>query len=138
MSKVTEQLKFLNKISSTTNLPQILIDPKKYSGLRLTFQTKNHNGHMGARVFWHNYLPTLQFYNPRIKFDVVRIKNEDKQKSVPCKLEILCQEGSVTETIDMRNKMHEDIMRDLLDKIEHIPLPESEVMKVPSSLRSIH
>ena len=117
MSKVAQQLKFLNKISATTRLPQILVDPKKYSGLRLTFQTKNHNGHMGARVFWHNYLPTLQFYNPRMKFDVIRIKNEDKQKSVPCKLEILSHEGSVVETIDMRNKMHEDIMKDLLDKI---------------------
>ncbi|CAI4045834.1 hypothetical protein SUVZ_11G0490 [Saccharomyces uvarum] len=129
MSKVTQQLNILNKISATTKLPQILIDPKKYSGLRLTFQTKNHNGHMGARVFWHDYLPTLQFYNPEIKFDVIRIKNEDKQKSVPCKLEILSQEGTVTETIDMRNKMHHDIMKDLLDKIEHNPLPENEVIR---------
>lgn len=85
---------------------------------------------MGARVFWHNYLPTLQFYNPRMKFDVIRIKNEDKQKSVPCKLEILSHEGSVVETIDMRNKMHEDIMKDLLDKIEHVPLPENEIIRV--------
>ena len=130
MSKVAQQLKFLNKISATTRLPQILVDPKKYSGLRLTFQTKNHNGHMGARVFWHNYLPTLQFYNPRMKFDVIRIKNEDKQKSVPCKLEILSHEGSVVETIDMRNKIHEDIMKDLLDKIEHVPLPENEIIRV--------
>lgn len=30
----------------------------------------------------------------------------------------------------MRNKMHEDIMKDLLDKIEHVPLPENEIIRV--------
>lgn len=131
MSSVAKQLKFLNRISSTTKQAQILLNPAKYSGIKLTFQVQNHNGHMGARKFWHQYLPTLQFYNPNLKIDVVRINNEDnKRAAVPCTLEIFSQENTILDQIDMRNKRDDAIMEELLKRLEFQTVPEEAVVKV--------
>ncbi|QLQ78999.1 hypothetical protein HG537_0B03460 [Torulaspora globosa] len=131
MSSVAKQLKFLNKISSTTKQAQILLDAAKYSGIKLTFQVENHHGHMGARKFWHEYLPTLQFYNPNFKINVIRIKNENKKfQGVPCILEILSNDNNVINSIDMQNKTDDTIMNEFLKKIEHKPVPEESLIKI--------
>lgn len=130
MSKVVKQTKFLNKISFTTKKPQILIDTSRYSSIKLTFQAKNHNGHMGARMFWRNCLPTLQFYNPSFKFDVIRIKNDKKSIEVPCKLEVFTSDGKVAETIDMQNRMYDSIMDEVLQRVEHKSVPEDQLIKI--------
>ncbi|SCV01708.1 LAMI_0G13234g1_1 [Lachancea mirantina] len=130
MSRVVRQLKFLNKISSTTIKPQILLNPESYGALNLTFQWQNHNGHMGARKFWHEYLPTLQFYNPELKINISRVKNDKKDVMVPCKLEILSPTGSVVETLDMRDKDKESIMDELLAKVNHERVSSKEIVKV--------
>lgn len=130
MSSVAKQLKFLNKISSTTKPAQILLDNAKYSGIKVTFQVENHHGHMGARKFWREYLPTLQFYNPNFKIDVIRIKNENtKFTRVPCTLEILSND-KVVNSIDMKNKTDGTIMNEFLEKVEHEPVPEESLVKV--------
>ena len=116
MSKVARQLKFLNKISSTTTDAQVILSPGKYQRLSLTFQTKNHNGHMGARKFWKDYLPTIQFYNPQLRIDVTRIKNESKTVSVPCTLQA--------------NKHAPEILQSLLQKLDHERVPESQIISV--------
>ncbi|SCV03476.1 LANO_0G04368g1_1 [Lachancea nothofagi CBS 11611] len=131
MSRVATQLKFFNKISSTTVEPQILLNAHKYSGLKLMFQQQNHNGHMGARKFWHEYLPTLQFYNPDLQFQVTRVKNEDKKDaSVPCTLEILDKENAVVDSLDMRNKQGSEIMQELLEKLEHERVAEEDIVRL--------
>ncbi|CCE63421.1 hypothetical protein TPHA_0E03310 [Tetrapisispora phaffii CBS 4417] len=131
MSSIGKQLKFLNKISLTTKPTQILINPDKYHGLKLTFQFQNHNGHMGARKFWREYLPTLKFYNPELNIDVVRIKNEDRNNvSVPCVMEITSKTGTPLATIDMRNKRDSEIVTEFLGKIQHTVIPEEDLIKV--------
>ncbi|CUS24687.1 LAQU0S18e01992g1_1 [Lachancea quebecensis] len=131
MSRIARQLKFLNKISSSTLEPQVVLNPQKYAGLNLTFQYQNHNGHMGARKFWHEYLPTLQFYNPGLQFQVTRVKNEDKNNAgVPCILQTIGKDGSVLETLDMRNKQHPEIMQELLEKADYEKVPESDIVRV--------
>lgn len=131
MSRVSRQLKFLNKISSTTLEPQILLNANTYSGINLTFQYQNHNGHMGARKFWQECLPTLQFYNPSMEFKVTRVKNEDKKNaSVPCSLEIIGKDGKVLETLDMRNKQQQEIMQELLAKVEHERVAETDIVRL--------
>lgn len=130
MSKVVRQVNFLNKISSTTSAAQVVLNPAKYQRLALTFQVKNHNGHMGARKFWRDYLPTLQFYNPALRIDVTRIKNESKTVSVPCKLEIYDEKGSVLDEIDMRDQQAPDIMDKVLQKLDHTRVPESEIITI--------
>ncbi|CCD22253.1 mitochondrial 54S ribosomal protein mL61 NDAI_0A00950 [Naumovozyma dairenensis CBS 421] len=131
MSHVIRQINFLNAISYSTKKPQILLNATKYSGLRLTFQVQNHNGHMGARKFWHEYLPTLKFYNPNLKFDVIRISNPDKRKrDIPCTLEILGKEDQVLGSIDMRNKQYDEIMDQLSESIDHTTVPEQDLVKV--------
>lgn len=130
MSRVVKQLKYINKISSTTIKPQVVLDSTKYNGLNLTFQVQNFNGHMGARKFWHEYLPTLQFYNPSLPINVSRIKNEDKKVTVPCLLEVLAADGTVAEKISMKDKASSEIMDEFLSKVEHTRVPEEEVVKV--------
>lgn len=131
MSSVAKQLKFLNKISSTTKPAQILVNSAKYAGIKLTFQVENHHGHMGARKFWHEYLPTLQFYNPNFKIDVVRIKNSDtKNAGVPCRLDILSNENKLVSQIDMKGKTDEIIMNELLKVLDHQRVPEESLVKV--------
>ena len=86
---------------------------------------------MGARSLWKKYLPTLQFYNPDFKIDVVRIKNPDKKKKdIPCTLDIIANDGKVIDTLDMRNKMYDDIMDQLLEKIDHNVIPEENLIKI--------
>lgn len=130
MSSVAKQLSFLNKISYTTKKAQVFIKNEKIAGLKLIFQLHNHNGHMGARKFWHTYLPTIQFYNPHLKIDLIRIKNEQKGVEVPCKIEILNKESSVLETINMQHKNDTEIMDELLTKLDHETIPETELVKV--------
>lgn len=131
MSSVAKQLKYLNRISFTTKEAQILINPSKYAGIKLTFQAQNHNGHMGARKFWRQYLPTLQFYNPGLKIDVVRIDNKDtKRAGVPCTLEIVSKEDKILDQIDMKNKKDDTIMNELLQRLDFEPIPEESLIKV--------
>ncbi|SCU87519.1 LADA_0E04478g1_1 [Lachancea dasiensis] len=131
MSRVSRQLKFFNKISSTTLEPQVVLNGQKYSGLNLTFQYQNHNGHMGARKFWREYLPTLQFYNPQLQFQVTRVRNDNKNDaSVPCTLEIIGQEGVAVDQLDMRNKQGSQIMKELLAKIEHTRVAEPDIVRL--------
>lgn len=131
MSSVAKQLKFLNKISFTTKEAQIHVNPAKYSAIKLTFQAQNHNGHMGARKFWREYLPTIQFYNPGLKIDVVRVRNDNtKLAGVPCVLEILSNDNKVVGEIDMRNKRDDKIMGELLEKLDFEAVSEDGVVKV--------
>ncbi|SCU96129.1 LAFA_0G04456g1_1 [Lachancea sp. 'fantastica'] len=131
MSRVARQLKFFNKISTTTVEPQIVLNAEKYSGLNLTFQYQNHNGHMGARKFWREYMPTLQFYNPQMRFQVTRVKNEDKKNaSVPCVLEVLDREGKAVGSLDMRNKQGSEIMQALLAEVDHVKVAEEDIVKL--------
>lgn len=127
-SRVVKQLSVLEKLTLTTKKPQIIINPTKYHSLKLTFQAQNYNGHMGARKFWHEYLPTLKFYNPKFNMNLTRVKNENRAVEVPCILELLDKEGKPLETIDMRNKMSEDIMDEFLKKIDHEIIPEDKLI----------
>lgn len=131
MSSIAKQLSFLNKISYNTKKAQVLVNPEKYLRLKLTFQVQNHNGHMGARKFWHEYLPTLQFYNPTLQIEVLRIKNENtKHAGVPCTLEVISREQNIVHSIDMRNKTDDKIMDELLANLEHQTISESDLIKV--------
>lgn len=130
MSRVAKQLKFFNKISSTTLESQIIVNNEKYSAIKLTFQWDNSNGHMGARKFWKEYLPTLQFYNPNLLIEVNRIKNPNKQPDIPCLLEIVSIDGQILDKIEMKDKLHSSIMNELLSKLEYEKVPETDVIKL--------
>lgn len=129
MPGVTKQLRFLNKISSTTIKPQIIIG-HSVTSIKLTFQQQSHNGHMGARKFWRNFLPTIQFYNPTLPIIVHRISNEDKKQQVPCCLEILGADSKLIHSIEMCNKSDVAIMDELLVNIEHNRVPDTEIVHV--------
>lgn len=131
-----KQKEFLNRISRDTRLSQILLNGSKYNNIRLTFAYKNSNGHMGARKFWHTYIPTLKFYNPSLGVEVERlrlIKKGKKSKTnrlVDCKLEMFDNSSNKVLELDMRNKMSDAIMKELLEQIEYTQVPESDLVEV--------
>ncbi|CCK69218.1 mitochondrial 54S ribosomal protein mL61 KNAG_0C01050 [Huiozyma naganishii CBS 8797] len=129
-SRVVKQLKNLNKVVYTTKLPQIVIDRTKYEAMKLTFQRQNTNGHMGARKFWHDYLPTLQYYNPDFRIELLRIFNSKKNVDVPCILEMLDTQGQAVETIDMKGKQSAEIMQELLKTIDHTQVPKDQIVEL--------
>ncbi|KAG0673474.1 hypothetical protein C6P41_002732 [Kluyveromyces marxianus] len=130
MSRIVKQKAFLNKISATTVKPQVVLDPSKYSALNMKFQQQNFNGHMGARKFWHEFLPTLQFYNPTLPINVTRIKNEDKKVDIPCVLQVTGPDGNVLAEVGMKEKHSSEIMDELLQKVEHTKVPSDQIIKV--------
>ncbi|CAH02243.1 mitochondrial 54S ribosomal protein mL61 [Kluyveromyces lactis] len=130
MSGIVKQQKFLNKISATTVKPQIILDVSKYSALNVKFQYQNFNGHMGARKFWHEFLPSLQFYNPALPINVTRIRNDDKKVDVPCILEAIGSDGKVVAEVSMKHKHSSEIMDEVLQKLEHKRVPQEEIIKV--------
>lgn len=128
ISRSTKQFKLWNKITFNTKESQIVLNTNKYSSLRLLFQRENFNGHMGARRFWKEYLPTLQYYNPNFKIDVIRFENEDKRKQVPCILSVLNSQGESVVSIEMQNKHSEAIMQEFLDKVDFERVPEEQLV----------
>lgn len=120
----------MNKISYNTKKAQIFVNSEKVTGLKLLFQWQNHDGHMGARKFWHEYLPTLQYYNPALKIDLLRLKNDKRDVEVPCKIEILGRESKILDTINMQYKKDNEIMDDLLLKLDHEVVPQDQLVKV--------
>lgn len=131
MPSIPKQLNFLNRISFNTPKANIRLDPSRYSGLRLVFQYQNHNGQMGARKFWNQYLPTMKFYNPDLNIDVVRIRNSNyKDSTTPCYLEALDRDGSVINTLQMKNKHSDAIMDEFNKTFESEKIPEDQLIQM--------
>ncbi|KAL6944639.1 hypothetical protein ACO0RG_001382 [Hanseniaspora osmophila] len=134
---ILQRAQKINKISFTTKLTQVKIDHEKVGKIKLVFQRDNMNGHMGARKFWKNYLPTLKFYNIDLPMEVVRIENKDKNKEIPCILEI--QDKSLNKEIaklDMRNLRDTEIAEKLLELLPHVPVPQNEIIEfVPKIMK---
>lgn len=128
ITRSLKQFKLWNKVTFNTKETQIILDHTKYSSLRLLFQRQNFNGHMGARKFWQQYLPTLQFYNPGFKIDIVRLDNDDKNKQVPCSLEMFDLYGKSKVSIDMQNKKSDAIMNEFLDKVDFERVPDNNLV----------
>lgn len=131
MPNIPKQLNFLNRISFNTPKAHIRLDPSRYSGLKLVFQYENHNGQMGARKFWNQYLPTLKFYNPELQMDVVRIRNSNqKDGTTPCYLEALDRDGRVIDTLQMKNKHSDAIMDEFNQLFQREQIPEDELIQL--------
>lgn len=131
MPSVPKQLNFLNRISINTPKAQIRLDPSRYSALKLVFQYENHNGQMGARKFWNQYLPTLKFYNPELQMDVVRIRNSNyKDNSTPCYLQTLDRDDKTAETLEMKNKHSDAILDELNELIQYEKVPSDQLIEL--------
>ncbi|GCE97046.1 hypothetical protein ZYGM_002594 [Zygosaccharomyces mellis] len=131
MPSIPKQLNFLNRISFNTPKAHIRLDPSRYSGLKLVFQYENHNGQMGARKFWNQYLPTMKFYNPDLQMDVIRIRNSNlKDDTTPCYLQALDKEGKVIDTLQMKNKHSDTIMDEFNQLFQREQIPEDQLIQL--------
>ncbi|KAK9448015.1 mitochondrial 54S ribosomal protein mL61 [Limtongia smithiae] len=86
-----------------------LILPTAVTNIKLSFKTKNSFGHMGARKFWRECLPSIQFHNPHALIEVIRApepESRDAQEAVPA--ELLVEFGDRPPlALDIKN-MHSD------------------------------
>ncbi|CCH60379.1 hypothetical protein TBLA_0C05820 [Henningerozyma blattae CBS 6284] len=149
-SSVIKQLKALNQISYTTKEALVYLKPDKIKSINLFFNFKNEDGHMGARKFWRNYIPTIQFYNPTLLVNVTRThppvilsKKSKIKKVLPenmkfvseqdlnrCSLEVKDHNDKTINKIEMKSKHSTDILKEFLEQVEHEKIPEADLIKL--------
>ena len=139
LSRLSKQLARFNAISNGPSAYKI--DTNEINSISLTFKKNNIDGHMSLRKFWHNYLPTLQFYNPTLPINVtrVRIGNRRGEKiqslysQVPCELSIKFKKGE-DKIIDCKNKDPSIIFREFIASTNAKKIPQDDliIIKHPS------
>ncbi|KAK9457664.1 hypothetical protein V1511DRAFT_476700 [Dipodascopsis uninucleata] len=119
-TRFAKQVIFLSKIS--TGKAAVTL-PTSITNLKLQFKTLNKYGHMGARKFWRDHLPTLQFHNPSLKIEVFRTKIENKSeeahKNEPAILSFTI--GDKVQDIDIKNMHSDEILERLVTATGAVP-----------------
>ncbi|KAG0636860.1 hypothetical protein HOY80DRAFT_317314 [Tuber brumale] len=95
--------------------------PPEVCKLGLTLAMKNTGGHMGPRKFWHNYLPRLKYHNPNVDMQVHRDRKSGGDATL-----VIEFDGGKTETIDVKDKHENEIVRAVIDLTKAKPVPTSE------------
>lgn len=126
-SRVWKQLARFNEIAnyegSAYQFPQV-------DKLELVFKNHTAYGHMGARKFWRNNLPTVNFHNPDMGIEVKRVQCETKEQQHQCPsvLKVHFKDGNVKE-IDCKDRQHADIMTELVDVAKGVAVPDEQIPK---------
>lgn len=86
-SKLSRHIQRLNLLSSGPG--SVTVSPKVKS-VELIFKQRSPKGHLGARRFWRDNLPRIQFHNPALPIQVMRIEPETKEEAaaVPALLRV--------------------------------------------------
>lgn len=144
-NRIGKQLFRLNQISATKKAAIRL--PPSLKSVDLIFKKKNSGGHMGLRKFWHNYLPTIQFYNQNLEINVKRISlsegETDKKKiselennpveiaKCPSKIVLSYNSGQKVE-IDCKEKHSDEILESFSTTSAAEVVPDKEIVKFAS------
>ncbi|KAK6535445.1 hypothetical protein TWF694_001905 [Orbilia ellipsospora] len=121
------------KLHSIRNGTGAAILPPNVSKLSLVFNYKdsskdNITGHMGARKFFRECLPRLQYHNPTVDMSVLRRKTPELPATLTIHIQDLAaataakskkQKSDIPETtveINMHNRLTADIMDELIEK----------------------
>ncbi|ODV64490.1 mitochondrial 54S ribosomal protein mL61 ASCRUDRAFT_74101 [Ascoidea rubescens DSM 1968] len=135
LSRLTKQLNRLNSISNGPSAYKI--DASRINSISLLFKKDNIGGHMSLRKFWHNYLPTLQFYNPTLPINVTRVKIGTKKgeklekyySKVPCELTIKFKKGD-DKVIDCKNKNPATIFKEFVETTKATKVPQDQLITI--------
>ncbi|BFZ53869.1 54S ribosomal protein, mitochondrial [Savitreella phatthalungensis] len=93
--------------------------PAEFTQLRLSFAQRNAGGHMGARKFAQQSLPSIKFHNPSLQMDVSRVprSTEDPQNAnIAASLQLF--KGSEPQPVidlDVRGLHSDDILAKLIE-----------------------
>ncbi|GAO47989.1 hypothetical protein SAICODRAFT_31762 [Saitoella complicata NRRL Y-17804] len=101
--------------------PGAAVFSPQVKALSLTFRFENYAGQMGARVFFRENLPRIQYHNPTLPITVTR----DHAKDNACKMIVTMADGT-TQEISMLRKESSRICSELLSVAKATPYTEAE------------
>jgi large subunit ribosomal protein MRP49 len=120
----------LNLISSG---PGSLSVPQEVKSVELVFNLYTGKGHVGPKKFWRENLPRIQFYNPDLPIQVVRVKTAlEEQGKVPALLKVNFQDGS-SKDVDVKHKHSEEILQEFIKLTNAVP--SEEIFLTPPHLK---
>lgn len=125
-SRVLKQYANLNNIANYPNSAIKLSND--ISKIELIFKKLNSNGHMGIKQFWKYNLRTINFHNPSIPINVMRVDCKTKEEQVKCPsiINIVYANGE-KKTLDCKNKLSDDIMKEFTELTNSEKVPENEI-----------
>lgn len=126
VARIPKQFTRLNLLA---NFPESAVRmPTSVKSLDLVFKDDNKHGHMGAKKFWRNNLPTIQFHNPSLPITVTRVHASTDEESLKCPAQLTVSlENGETHKIDMKHRFYNDIMAELKEVTGAEPVPELEI-----------
>ncbi|KAK9468148.1 hypothetical protein V1512DRAFT_258862 [Lipomyces arxii] len=112
-NRFTIQSKFLTRLSVGQGAVRL---PYNATSLTLKFKTLNKYGHMGARKFWKEYLPKIQFHNPNLAISVIRTSPQSKEdeENEPASLSVIFNDRPPFE-LDIKNMRSEAILHQFIN-----------------------
>ena len=110
--------------------------PVEYSRLRLSFASRNANGHMGPRKFAQSYLSQLAFHNPTLAITVERIpfdaEADPKNLHRPATLELYTgTQPTPAVELDVRGLHSDEILQRLLERTKAVPVVTEDASATP-------
>ncbi|EGX93165.1 50S ribosomal protein Mrp49 [Cordyceps militaris CM01] len=142
--------------------PGAAILPAEVSQIHMDFAMRTHNGHMGAKKFWREYLPRLKYNNPAVPMIVNRHGQNDQAPTMTVYLRTASDGPATTATpppassrvglskatppasnervvhIDMKDKHSTNILEQLIAQVGATPLrPTPELTAEWQSLEEL-
>ncbi|KAH3687050.1 hypothetical protein WICPIJ_001963 [Wickerhamomyces pijperi] len=109
-SKLARHITRLNLLS--TGPGSVKVSPTVES-IELIFKQRSPKGHLGARKFWRENLPRIQYHNPHLSITVRRIEPETKKQEseIPALLKINYNNGQESKITKIKYLFNEDILQ---------------------------
>lgn len=120
---VTRQL---NRLNALTSGPGAIRLPADVLRLELRLNRFVGENNIGAKQFWRNDLPPIQFYNPQLPISVRRFEPENARKS-----EIIVEfsDGS-SKVISADNKQPSQILKELVEETGAFEIDADEQVRL--------
>lgn len=110
-SRTSRHFERLNLLSSGPG--SVIVSPEVKS-VELVFNFKTGQGHVGSKKFWRDNLPRVQFHNPELPIQVLRVKTPlEEQGKIPSLLTVNFKDGK-TEKLDVKNKHSDEILKEFI------------------------
>lgn len=114
------------KLNSITTGAGAIRFPNDVSRLELRLNKLVNAQTIGAKHFWREDLPPIQFYNPQIPISVRRFEVANPRKS---ELIIEYKDGS-SKTLATENKPQSQILKELVDMTGALEIQENEQVRL--------
>ncbi|ANB12709.1 mitochondrial 54S ribosomal protein MRP49 [Sugiyamaella lignohabitans] len=128
MSGLNRQLARLNSIAKGAGSVRV---PTNVTGLSLRLSTRRPA--KGAKSFWRENLPQVQFHNPSLPITVKKVTAEQEAAGEKISLSISFEDGT-SKSVETTERTSEQILEDFVAASGASQVPENEipVLKRPS------